>query len=138
MDLLLVESTGRLTVLEAKLAKNSEARRAVVAQALAYAAFLKGMEREVVEQKVLRKYLDSMNVRNIAELVSNALQIGSIDEKQFYAEFDRSLCRRRRGPRVQQSPATSITIPRMRIAVGKGFEEACAVSKSGRKDQRDF
>ena len=38
-DLLAVETTGRLCVIEVKLASNVEARRAVVAQVLAYAAY---------------------------------------------------------------------------------------------------
>jgi hypothetical protein len=37
-DILAVEPSGRLVLIEVKLAKNSEARRAVVAQILAYAA----------------------------------------------------------------------------------------------------
>ena len=41
-DLLAVERSGRLVLIEVKLARNAEARRAVVAQILAYAAFLGG------------------------------------------------------------------------------------------------
>src|SRR5947208_11899103 len=37
-DLLAVEPSGRLAVIEVKLARNAEARRAVVAQVLTYAA----------------------------------------------------------------------------------------------------
>jgi RecB family endonuclease NucS len=37
-DLLAVESTGRLVVIEVKLSTNAESRRAVVAQVLSYAA----------------------------------------------------------------------------------------------------
>ena len=43
-DILAVEDSGRLVVIEVKLARNSEARRAVVAQVLAYAAYLQGMD----------------------------------------------------------------------------------------------
>ena len=41
-DLIAVEPSGRLVVIEVKLARNAEARRAIVAQVLTYAAFLKG------------------------------------------------------------------------------------------------
>ncbi|HEV2069721.1 MAG TPA: hypothetical protein VGR26_08010 [Acidimicrobiales bacterium] len=41
-DLLAIEDAGRPVVIEIKLAQNPEARRAVVAQVLSYASFLKG------------------------------------------------------------------------------------------------
>src|SRR3954462_2776884 len=41
-DLIAIESTGRLVIVEIKLAKSAEARRAVIAQILTYAAFLRG------------------------------------------------------------------------------------------------
>ena len=43
-DLIAVEPSGRLAIIEVKLARNAEARRAVVAQVLTYAAYLRGME----------------------------------------------------------------------------------------------
>src|SRR4051812_48490661 len=39
-DLLAVEEEGRLVIIEIKLARNAEARRAIVAQVLAYASEL--------------------------------------------------------------------------------------------------
>ena len=42
-DLIAVESTGRLVVIEVKLAGNAESRRAVVAQVLSYAGYLQGL-----------------------------------------------------------------------------------------------
>jgi hypothetical protein len=42
-DLLAVEQDGRVAVIEIKLAKNAEARRAVVSQVLAYASYLHGL-----------------------------------------------------------------------------------------------
>src|SRR5262245_4713108 len=42
-DLVALEPSGRLAIIEVKLAKNAEARRAVVAQVLAYAAYLHGL-----------------------------------------------------------------------------------------------
>ena len=51
-DLVGVETTGRPVIIEVKLAQNSEARRAVVAQILAYAAHLHGTTREQLEDRV--------------------------------------------------------------------------------------
>jgi hypothetical protein len=48
-DIVAVEPSGRLAVLEFKLSRNAEARRAVVAQVLTYAAHLKGLSPEAVE-----------------------------------------------------------------------------------------
>ncbi len=42
-DLVAVEPSGRLVVVEMRLSRNAEARRAVVAQILTYAAHLKGL-----------------------------------------------------------------------------------------------
>ncbi len=39
-DLVTIEPTGRIAIIEIKLARNAEARRAVIAQVLAYAAFM--------------------------------------------------------------------------------------------------
>jgi hypothetical protein len=38
-DLIAIEPNGRISVIEIKLARNAEARRAVIAQVLAYAAY---------------------------------------------------------------------------------------------------
>ncbi len=50
-DLVGVEASGRPVIIEVKLADNNEARRAVVAQILAYAASLHGMTREQLEDR---------------------------------------------------------------------------------------
>jgi hypothetical protein len=42
--LLAVESTGRLVVIEVKLAEHAESRRAVVAQVLSCAGYLQGLD----------------------------------------------------------------------------------------------
>lgn len=67
VDLLAVEPDGRITVIEIKLAKNSEARRAVVAQTLAYAAFLKGLEPEQLESGPLARHLRTSLVEHVKE-----------------------------------------------------------------------
>lgn len=53
-DLLAVESTGRLVVIEVKLAANAESRRAVVAQVLSYAGYLQGLDLAQLEARILR------------------------------------------------------------------------------------
>jgi RecB family endonuclease NucS len=55
-DLVAIEPSGRLAVVEIKLSKNAEARRAVVAQILTYAAHLKGLSSETVERDVLGRH----------------------------------------------------------------------------------
>ena len=64
-DLVAVEPTGRLVVIEVKLATNGEARRAVVAQVLAYAANLHGMAPEEL-QSVLGRHLAARNLSGLA------------------------------------------------------------------------
>lgn len=56
-DLIAVESSGRLVVIEVKLAGNSESRRAVVAQILSYAGYLQGLDLEQLETQVLASRL---------------------------------------------------------------------------------
>jgi hypothetical protein len=58
-DLLAVESTGRLVVIEVKLAGNAESRRAVVAQVLSYAGYLQGLDAEQLESQILAGHLTS-------------------------------------------------------------------------------
>lgn len=91
MDLLLVDTKGKIAILEVKLSKNSEAKKAIVSQALYYAAFLKGMDRATLEKKVIRKYLNAHGAETVAEHVENTLQVGSIDRDEFEAAFDQSL-----------------------------------------------
>lgn len=52
-DLLAVESSGQLVLVEVKLADNSESRRAVVAQVLSYAAYLQGLDPKQLDSQVL-------------------------------------------------------------------------------------
>src|ERR1700761_5994530 len=62
-DLIAVEPDGRLVVIEIKLRKNAETRRAVVAQILTYAAYLKGLD--VVElERALRPHLERAEARS--------------------------------------------------------------------------
>ena len=56
-DILAIEPTGRPTIIEVKLAKNPEARKQIVSQILGYAAFLRGMSVEGLEEGPLSKAL---------------------------------------------------------------------------------
>lgn len=58
-DLLAVESTGRLVIIEVKLAGNAESRRAVVAQVLSYAGYLQGLDAGQLEAQILAGHLAS-------------------------------------------------------------------------------
>jgi hypothetical protein len=56
-DLIAVESTGRLVIIEVKLAGNAKSRRAVVAQVLSYAGYLQGLDPDQLEHQILGPYL---------------------------------------------------------------------------------
>src|SRR6202050_2228114 len=66
-DLLAVESTGRLVIIEVKLAGNAESRRAVVAQVLSYAGYLQGLDRGQLESQVLASHLGGGSVLAAAQ-----------------------------------------------------------------------
>ena len=85
-DLLGVEPDGRLVILEIKLARNSEARRAVVAQVLAYAAYLAGLTVDVVEQQLLARHLSQRGYGSLHEAASPELAAG-----QFNANMAQNL-----------------------------------------------
>lgn len=75
-DVVGVEVGGRPVIIEVKLARNSEARRAVVAQALAYAAVLHGLTVDELEQEVLRAALarsGHATIRSACEAADPAL-----------------------------------------------------------------
>lgn len=82
-DLVAIETSGRLAVIEVKLARNAEARRAVVAQALAYAAYLHGLDLEMLEGSVLRKHLDAAGFGSLLDAVRSVDQEGAVDEDGF-------------------------------------------------------
>ena len=82
-DILAVEPSGRPAIIEVKLARNSEARRAVVAQVLAYAAFLRGNTVEDLEQGSLQTHLSNTDHKSILEAVQAEDQEGVVDEDSF-------------------------------------------------------
>ncbi len=66
-----------------KLRRNSEARRAVVAQALAYAAYLHGLTLEELERRVLANHLAKRDHETLAGAVAAEHQEGDFDEAGF-------------------------------------------------------
>ena len=90
-DVLAVESSGRLVVIEIKLANNPEARRAVVSQILAYAAYLQGLEPQFLEAVTLAAHLSRQGYGTIWEAVRNDDQEGALDEAAFGAGLADSL-----------------------------------------------
>lgn len=92
-DILAVEPSGRPAVIEVKLAKNPEARRAIVAQVLAYAAFLQGLTVENLEQMILQTHLSKAGYGSILEAVQANDQEGAVDESSFTSSLQEFLDR---------------------------------------------
>lgn len=84
-DLIAVEPTGRLVVIEIKLARNAEARRAVIAQILTYAAYLRGLDLAALERDVLGSHLTRLGYASLADAASANDQEGTFDELSFTA-----------------------------------------------------
>ena len=61
-----MEPSGRLAVIEVKLTGNAESRRAVVAQILGYAAFLRGASLEHLQDIILKSNLARRGTRRLA------------------------------------------------------------------------
>ena len=78
-DLIAVEATGRLAIIEIKMAWNPEARSAVVTQILTYTAFLRGMDLATLEQVILAPHLRKRGFDGLAAAVSASDQTGSFD-----------------------------------------------------------
>lgn len=84
-DLLAVESTGRLAIIEVKLARNDEARRAIIAQVLTYASYLRGTSRDTLEHEIVGGYLHDHGFGRLDEAMEAAVQDGSFDPVEFDA-----------------------------------------------------
>jgi hypothetical protein len=82
-DLIAVEHTGRPVIIEIKLARNAEARRAVVSQVLAYAAYLHGLTVTEFERDVLGGHLLRRGHDSVAAAVASADQVGRVDADAF-------------------------------------------------------
>jgi hypothetical protein len=83
-DVLAVEPDGRPVIIEVKLRNNAESRRAVIAQALSYAASLHGLSRRDFEEGVLARHLEG---QSLFDVVRGTLQ----DEELIQSDFDTSL-----------------------------------------------
>lgn len=82
-DLIAIEPDGRLAVIEVKLAKNAEARRAIVSQVLSYAAYLHGQEPGALERETLGQYLSQHGYQALAEAVASGDQEHSFEPGTF-------------------------------------------------------
>lgn len=83
-DLIAIEPGGRPAIIEVKLAGNPEARRAVIAQVLAYAAYLRGLGTATLEAEVLGVHLKQRGFGTLADAVKAADQAGAFDEAAFH------------------------------------------------------
>ena len=90
-DLVAVEASGRLAIIEIKLAQNSEARRAVVAQVLAYASYLRGLEPAILERDILSRHLRERGYGSLKEAVAANDQEGSFDPAAFEEGLAKSM-----------------------------------------------
>ncbi len=88
-DLLAVESSGRLVIIEVKLAVNAESRRAVVAQVLSYAGYLQGLDPGQLESQVLAAKL--LPHRSVLAAVEADDQQQAIDPAAFHEALALSL-----------------------------------------------
>lgn len=88
-DLLAVESSGRLVIIEVKLAGNAEARRAVVAQVLSYAGYLQGLDPGQLESQVLGNRLGEGG--SVLAMVEAGDQEREVDPSAFRDGLARSL-----------------------------------------------
>ena len=82
-DILAVEPSGRPAIIEAKLVRNPEARRAIISQVLAYAAFLRGMDIQGLESGPLRRQLADAGHESILEAARSQDQEGAMEEDTF-------------------------------------------------------
>jgi hypothetical protein len=105
-DLLAIETSGRPVIIEIKLAANAEARRAVVTQVLAYAAYLHGLKFDEFERGVLGRHLRDRQFAGLADAVSATEQAG-VDRDRFEAGLADAL-----GPAGSESSSFSTEHPR--------------------------
>jgi alkylated DNA nucleotide flippase Atl1 len=88
VDLLAIEFSGRPVVIEVKLARNAEARRAVVAQALAYAAFLNELDARTFEIDLIAKHIRQRGYESLEAALMDADQSGAYDAESFRAGLE--------------------------------------------------
>lgn len=71
-DLVAIEPSGRVVLIEVKLGKNPEVRRAIVAQVLAYASALYKLDLEALERDVLGAHLEKRGHASIGDALAAA------------------------------------------------------------------
>ena len=91
-DLLAIEDAGRPVVIEIKLAQNPEARRAVVAQVLSYASFLKGLSVDELDERLAPHLAKrGSTAATVAEFVEQSDQTTSFDAEEFRSSLESHL-----------------------------------------------
>ena len=90
-DILAVESSGRPAIIEVKLASNPEARRNIVAQVLAYAAFLRGSDVESLEHGPLHRPLAKAGHGSILEAVQAQDEEWAVEADSFTTSLNAHL-----------------------------------------------
>lgn len=92
-DLLAVEESGRPVVVEVKLARSPEAKRAIVAQVLSYAAYLQGYDVLSLSNGPLRNSLTRSGHESILQAVKAQDQENAVDSDSFGASMQEYLDR---------------------------------------------
>jgi hypothetical protein len=82
-DLVAVEPSGRVVIIEIKLQSNADAKRAVVAQILSYAAYLHRRTPQSFEEADLSSHLERRGHAGLASAVEAGDQEGSFDVAAF-------------------------------------------------------
>lgn len=90
-DLLAVEASGRPVIAEVKLARSPEAKRAIVAQVISYAAFLQGSNVESLAKGPLRKSLAEQDQVSVLGMAMSQDQEDEIDSETFEAALQEYL-----------------------------------------------
>ena len=85
-DVLAFTDKGRPVVIEVKLSKNPEAKRAVVAQTLAYAAGLHRITVRELEERILADHLRKSGHERLADAVAEA-EGSHFNRDEFYAKL---------------------------------------------------
>lgn len=90
-DLIALEPSGRLAIIEVKLASNAESRRAIIAQVLTYAADLHGMDAITLQRDVLGSHLRKRAYDSLVGAMEANVQSGSFDASDFSLGLAESL-----------------------------------------------
>jgi hypothetical protein len=121
-DLVAVEPDGRLSVIEIKLRRNAEARRAVLAQVLMYAASLKDADLQTLEREVRTSHIARRPFATLADAAREVDQTGAFDEDEFETAVNDCLsagARARSGTRTHGSPSSAPSASRSGAREGR-------------------